>query len=453
MSIFVYVLRLLAGYFLQVFPYAYICILPFSNKVRVRRPKIITLLFVFSLAVIFAVSGAVIKHSFSDAQQVFTISNIIFMFLLGACIIYYCVIVKATITKKIFVFSFVAIIDFFVSLLSNLLWTYCFMPLLGVVPNVDSLYNPLYVVLLFLLTMIVFPFVSHLTKRYMMPLLELLTETDLKYMSALSAILLALLSLSFAMRGEGSPTAMFLYLSLCITIAGMYIVLFLFIKRIKDTQEIHIQLLKSEHINNMTQEQYKHICENIEAQRQMRHNFRQQLITLRGLCDADENNIRKYLSEYLNQIPEYSVTPLCANAVLNSILSYYKSMAEAENFRFDYHIDIPAQINISDIDLVTILGNLLENAIDAGRLLPNDKRSIVVNIGFSHKMLGITVDNRFNGNILIRDGEYASTKHGHTALGLQSIKNIAEKYNGDAVFKHNGDMFYSSVMLANIPAN
>ena len=65
-------------------------------------------------------------------------------------------------------------------------------------------------------------------------------------------------------------------------------------------------------------------------------------------------------------------------------------------------------------------------------------------------MLGITIDNTFNGDLQIEDGIFFSTKHDQAALGLQSIINIAEKYNGSTSFEAKNGIFYSSVMLANI---
>ena len=64
-------------------------------------------------------------------------------------------------------------------------------------------------------------------------------------------------------------------------------------------------------------------------------------------------------------------------------------------------------------------------------------------------MLGITVDNSFDGTLITENGSFISTKHNHDALGLQSVKNIADKYNGSASFKSRGGMLYSAVMLAN----
>src|SRR5699024_7033444 len=137
-------------------------------------------------------------------------------------------------------------------------------------------------------------------------------------------------------------------------VGSVYTVSFIFVRKLKEQQQLRIDVLRAEHANNMAQEQYKHICENIESQRQLRHNFRQQLITLRGRCDEQPEKVQEYLMEYIDYIPEYSITPICTNAIVNSIISYYKSTAETEGFTFRCNVKLPAVMNVPDHDLVTI---------------------------------------------------------------------------------------------------
>lgn len=453
MGITIDIIRLSIGFFLQVFPCAYLCIMPFDSFTISRRVKILTYGLIILMTLAFAVSGTYIKHSFNNPDTVFTLTNAVFMLLFACCAAFYFITVKAPLPQKILVICFVAIYAFFVSLISTVIWNYFTNIVYGSDFIEDNPYSLRYDVVLLIFTIFSFMYARRLIKKYIIPLLEVLDIHDLMYMSAISAILLVLLSLCFTfMRNEfiKGPISLFISLTLCIAIAGIYIVIFLFVKRMKETQELRMRLLKSEHTSDMAQEQYSHILEMIESQRVMRHNFSQQLITLRGLCDTHDENIHKYLCEYLDQIPQYTVLSICPNTVLNSIISYYKYTAETDGFDFECNIDLPLDMRISDADLVTILGNLLENAIHAGRKLQKNERRIILNIGFSNKMLGIAVDNSFNGDVIIKDGAYVSTKHSRPALGIKSIKDIAEKYGGTAVFTHRGNTFYSSVMLANL---
>lgn len=101
---------------------------------------------------------------------------------------------------------------------------------------------------------------------------------------------------------------------------------------------------------------------------------------------------------------------------------------------------------IQDTDISVIIGNLLENAIDAVCELPPSERSIKVNMIYRGNMLAITVDNTFNGVVKQKDGVYLSTKSEHRGMGLSSIADIAGKY-GSVEFRNDDKTFYSSVML------
>ena len=452
MNITVDLIRLFAGFFLQIFPFAYLCTLPFKGNMRLRHPQAVTYSFIIGMALIFSIAGTTAKSVFGVSDTTFNISNLIFMLLFAICVIYFCFIVKAPAAKKLFVICFFAIFAFFISLMTSVLWDRLGVRLFGPGYIDDNPYSVGYTVFLLLFTGIVFPLAYYTTKRYVIPLLEALDKTELMYIAAMSVLMLLLLSVGFAVTRTAliaTSASVFICLVLCLAVGSVYTVSFIFVRKLKEQQQLRIDVLRAEHANNMAQEQYKHICENIESQRQLRHNFRQQLITLRGLCDEQPEKVQEYLMEYIDYIPEYSITPICTNAIVNSIISYYKSTAETEGFTFRCNVKLPAVMNVPDHDLVTILGNLLENALDAGRLLPKDKRLIIVNIGYSHKMLGITVDNSFDGTLLTENGNFISTKHDHDALGLKSVKNIADKYNGSASFESRGGMFYSAVMLTN----
>lgn len=453
MSITIEVMRLFAGFFLKIFPFAYLCTLPFKENMRLRHPQIVTSSLIIGMALVFSISGAVVKHFYGVSDITFDISNSIFMLLFTICVLYYCFIVKASTAKKLFVICFVAIFAFFTSLMTSFLWDRLSTELFGTGYIDDNPYSIGYTVFLLIFTCIVFPCAYCIIKRHVIPMLETMDKTDLIYIAAMSVLMLLFLSFGFAITRTAliaASVSVYICLVLCIAVGSVYTVSFIFVRKLKEEQRLRIDILRSEHTNIMTQEQYKHICENIESQRQLRHNFRQQLITLRGLCDEQPQKLQQYLAEYIDHIPEYSLSPIGANPIINSIISYYKSTAETEGFTFKCNVNLPIVMNIPNYDIVTILGNLLENALDAGRLLPKDNRLIILNIGFSHKMLGITVDNSFNGTLINENGNFISTKHEHTALGLKSIKNIADKYNGSSSFVSRDGMFYSSIMLANI---
>lgn len=95
------------------------------------------------------------------------------------------------------------------------------------------------------------------------------------------------------------------------------------------------------------------------------------------------------------------------------------------------------------MDLYTLLGNAIDNAIEAVMNLPEEKRLISLNIKDMGQMLYIEVENYFDGSLSVEDGVIITTKsdkenHGY---GVRSIRMIAERYNGNVEIKTEGDLF------------
>ena len=110
-------------------------------------------------------------------------------------------------------------------------------------------------------------------------------------------------------------------------------------------------------------------------------------------------------------------------------------------------IDIPRKLSVSDVDLCTIIGNILENAVTASLDLPESDRMLSLSGLVQNNRLYIVATNAFNGITRQRNGEYLSMRHSGNGIGLKSVRTSAEKYHGKAEFSHNGKEFHSNVLL------
>ena len=122
--------------------------------------------------------------------------------------------------------------------------------------------------------------------------------------------------------------------------------------------------------------------------------------------------------------------------------------AEEQGVSVKANIRIPSQINIEDDDIVIILGNLLDNAIEATELLEGDKY-IEVNFEYHKDCVFIIVKNNYDNVINIVNGSIKTRKkddvlHG---IGLKSVESALEKYDGVIKYEHNQDEFVANVIL------
>lgn len=194
--------------------------------------------------------------------------------------------------------------------------------------------------------------------------------------------------------------------------------------------------------------QYEQMQVNIEESRRMRHDLIHHMCTLRGfLIDGQTKKAEEYLVQYAGNAKQFEIPRVCECPVINILIGHYHSLAQKHHIRFMPRIHITETLTIHNSDLSILLGNLLQNAMEAAVHTRDIRPLIQLTMACSGNMLVITVDNSFDGVTRQRNHQYCSTKPGHTGIGLKSIMDIAEKYSGGTEFSHDGGIFHSSVML------
>lgn len=191
-----------------------------------------------------------------------------------------------------------------------------------------------------------------------------------------------------------------------------------------------------------------------------RHDFRHILWTLQELLakdvknteapDAGSHSALAFLNQYIEKLPAKDGIDYCADPAVNAVLNHYLQMTEESGIHTELKINLPDELKIDSIDLCSILGNLLENAIVACQDVAADSRFISLAISPEQgRELYIAASNSFNGKPDLRGGHYRSTKKDGSGIGLLSVSTTAEHYGGTASFYHEGTVFYSNVMLKN----
>ena len=101
---------------------------------------------------------------------------------------------------------------------------------------------------------------------------------------------------------------------------------------------------------------------------------------------------------------------------------------------------------MSDVDLCSMVGNILENAVTACRKA-EEKRIQLTILTEEAAQLYIVAVNTFNGVVKQSGGRYLSTNRKGSGVGLSSVTSTAEAYGGVARFSHKGTEFYSNIAI------
>ena len=110
---------------------------------------------------------------------------------------------------------------------------------------------------------------------------------------------------------------------------------------------------------------------------------------------------------------------------------YVEAMGKEKNIAVDAVALVPGKVSVSGVDLSVLIGNLLDNAMEACMELPAGKeRFIRIYIDIMKKQLYIAVTNSMKGKAQKAGGRFLSRKEGTHGFGLYRIDGIVAKYGG-----------------------
>ena len=212
------------------------------------------------------------------------------------------------------------------------------------------------------------------------------------------------------------------------------------------------QARQSEYILALQRSQYANLQTYMEEVRRARHNLRQHHNVIQSFLDSgDTEQLRAYLKAQ-DTIPADAIRNHCRNYAVNMLLNHYAGQMVEAGVDFSFQIDLPETLTVSEPDLCVVLGNLLENALEAcaGQEEPYIR---VAARGTGSRAITLIVDNTApRPPEAEAEGTFRSTKHPGGGIGTQSVRYIARQYNGTADFHWEAGVFYTSVFLNPDPA-
>ena len=207
---------------------------------------------------------------------------------------------------------------------------------------------------------------------------------------------------------------------------------------------IYIKLADDLQLRRMTSvyEQQLDLCERHQQERElsilrlrdMRHNMKNNLVSILAYAEnGDNEKIIRFVNEIMEEggIKTSTVTN-SGNIVIDSLIGYWYVEAKKVGIDFSVNLNIPMEMPFRGADICLILGNLLENAVEAAQKA-DGKKYIRLHMKYDKNNLLLFVENNYKGVLIkTKDKRLKSTKtdaenHG---VGLSSVYRIAAKYHG-----------------------
>lgn len=201
----------------------------------------------------------------------------------------------------------------------------------------------------------------------------------------------------------------------------------------------------------------KQYAENIKSQheeiRRIRHDMKQSYQVLQQFVVENKfNELAEYLPQICEQINKISSAVDTNHSIINAILNTKLSFAKSQGIKIlcisvkQIHAE-----KIEEIDLCHLIGNMMDNAIEATLKISCEKTKYVeVSITERNSMILIIVRNSYQDDLVDEGLNTSKCNKDNHGFGVKTIRKISKKYQGSADFYTEGNLFCCSVMLQNI---
>lgn len=155
--------------------------------------------------------------------------------------------------------------------------------------------------------------------------------------------------------------------------------------------------------------------------------------------------IKEYLSSMMEDIHSAQRVINTGNNYFDAILNYYADKAVQRDIEFKTDIIVPEDFNMRTYDLNIIMGNLLDNALE--NTIKANKSNVNLSIRYANGLLDIIVSNTYQGKIQKESNHFISSKNEEHGFGIENVKRMVEKYNGEINIDYDGNIFTVRVVI------
>lgn len=435
---------LITNVFLDVFPWIFLLYMPFKDRLRF---SVITtgVLNYIALTIYLLIFKKITTAEFYNLDVMFSY-RVVQIFVVLTLVIF---LVDDYIEKSLFVYGLLLPISVVI-----LVWASHINNYITIRQSATYLDTA---VLRIIISAICFPFMYVLWKKYIVPVAK--TDNRRQWRQAwIIPIIFSIVSLAYCENNFEITYMRFNQVIARFTLSiGVVIVSVMQFSNM-NTEEKFVRAeekaKRSKMLIDMKSEQYNMITEKIEKTRKSRHDIHHHINVVYQL--AKENKIEQ-LIEYLEEYNKIDSTkePMvyCNNSTVDAILNHYILLAKDNGIEVHLNVALPEELKIRDTDLCIVIGNLLENAIEASKKEKNKR--IKLRINRSNEYICMLVSNLYNGEIKKGHSGYYSRKREFkdTGIGLSSVSAVVEKYDGRMEVDHTNGEFNVFIMMANISSN
>lgn len=299
--------------------------------------------------------------------------------------------------------------------------------------------------------LIIMPIIFFFRKQYKQ-MLRLVTNKVINIISLYSIIIFLFLVNYYEFNAK-KPIISYGFLNgvmFIIIIILSYIIIFIAVYSVNKNVELQYKFKITDTQIELQKQNYDTLNKTLENYYSFKHDIRYHMVAIKSMLEAKNYIAAAQYMDKLNKSEiALNVGKLCDNFAIDSFLKYYESIAVKNNIDFTVKANIPKEINVDNLDLSIVLGNCIENCIEACKNLDtNHKKYIDIKADIKGLQLIIKIKNSFNGKVVTERDVIRTSKDGQGhGIGLTNVRKVIEKYNGYFKVKYDGNEFEVHIIM------
>lgn len=202
--------------------------------------------------------------------------------------------------------------------------------------------------------------------------------------------------------------------------------------------------------NDLVEKHFEEVENMYRQTRGWRHDLKNHIQTLKAHAAMGEyDRLNEYMDELDTDLTKVDRIIKTGNVKIDAVLNSKLSLARAKHIRVDAKAIVPAELAVSEVDLSVILGNLMDNAMEAClKIAEEERRFLRVYVDVLKGQLYIYVMNSMKDTPKRAGRTYFTTKDSRNhGFGLLRVDKVVEKYHGYLDRQHEEGVFATEVML------
>ncbi len=270
---------------------------------------------------------------------------------------------------------------------------------------------------------------------------------ELTFFTTLTATEIFITAYILSIIESNSSGAIVLFI--LVTFFGLNIYVSHLLNVVSKSNALQYNLELAEQQNILQLKYYNELIRKQEQSQQVIHDVKKHIITLEGLFRTnDDKKADEYYKDFCNTLDKLDFAFNCNNKIVSIIVDNKLTIAKKNNIDFKIYIeDVPFDF-ISDLDITTMFGNLLDNSFEECSFASSeDKKWVKLIVEKRNDFIFICISNPIFSDVESIDGELKTIKKGNKGIGLANVDNAVLKYNGNLLSEIKNNEFISSITI------